>query len=128
VKANDRLFPGVRLNRKNVKAAAGGIDAARAKELARHAGEVAALVGVDGVFGSGLRLCCRRTSFHFDEGEGAAVVADQIDFTFNAWNGVVARYQRVAVAAEVPVSEGFAADACLAGFGFCGWAFAGLFD
>jgi hypothetical protein len=35
VQANDRLFPGVRLDRKNVKAAAGGIDAARAKELAQ---------------------------------------------------------------------------------------------
>ena len=56
VQANDWLFSGTGFDRQHVEAATGGIDAARTKELAGHAGEVAALVGVDGVFGGGVGL------------------------------------------------------------------------
>jgi hypothetical protein len=86
VQANDWPFSGVGFDGQHVETAAGGIDAPGTQELAGHAGEVASLVGVDGVFGSGLGVR-RRTGFYFHEGQGAAVVADEIDFTFDAWHG-----------------------------------------
>ena len=57
MKADDWLISGVGFDRQDVEAATGGIDAARTKELTGHTGQVASLVGVDGVFGRGLRLC-----------------------------------------------------------------------
>jgi len=56
-----------------------------------------------------------RAGFYFYEGQGAAVVADEIDFTFDSRDGVVAGDECVALAAEVPVGEGFAADSGGAG-------------
>ena len=49
--------------------------------------------------------------FHFDEREHRAVVADQVDLTLDAGHREVARDDRVAVAAQIPVGERFAAHA-----------------
>ena len=120
MEAEDGALAGAGFDGEDVEAALGGIDAAGAEELAGHAGEVAALVGVDGIFGSGLRGGGGGAGFHFYEGEGAAVVADEIDFTFDSRDGVISRDEGITVAAEVPVGEGFAADAGGAGLRFGG--------
>src|ERR1700690_463641 len=120
VEANNWPGASARLDGEHVEAAGGHINAAHACELVRHALQVAALVLIYGFFWARLAGFFRRARFYFDEGEGAAVVADHINFAFDSGRGVVARDERVAVATEIPVGVGFAADSGAAGAIFGG--------
>ena len=79
-------------------------------KLARHARKVAPLVRRDGVFGQAKGAGFAGAGLHLDEGQNLSVVTDQIDFALDAGHGEVARDDRVAVAAQVPIGECFAAD------------------
>src|SRR5271156_3975413 len=126
VQADYGPLAGARFDGEDVEAARGGFDVAGAQKLAGHAREVAALFPVHCFFGGerrgprGLRRLGRSrwldncARLYFDEGERLAVVADHINFAFDSWRREITGDKDVAVAAQIPVSVGFAADAGLA--------------
>jgi hypothetical protein len=118
----DYGFAGARFDRQDIKAAGGFCNVACAQKLAGHAREVAALFPVHGFFGrlrrGASRLRRREVGdgarLYFYEGERLAVVTYHINFAFDAGRGEIAGDEDVAVAVQVPVGVGFAADAGLA--------------
>lgn len=99
-----------RFDRENVETARPWIDAARAEKLAGHAHQIAALLLVHGLFGARLARFLGRTRLDLDEGKRRAVVTHHVNFTFDARRSVIARDERVTMAAEIPVSVGLATD------------------
>ena len=67
------------------------------------------------MFGERGEILAKRAGADFYEGQGFAVVAYEIEFAFDAVGRVVAGDEDVAVAAEIPIGVGFAADAGAAG-------------
>src|SRR4029077_19326074 len=110
----------LRLNRENIEPARCFIHAPRAKELPRHAREIAALLPIYGFLSSRLiRIGCR-SCFYFHQSEDRAVVTDHIDFALNPRRRVVSRNQNVAVAAQIPVSVRLASNSGSARLRFSG--------
>src|SRR4029077_18438688 len=84
VKANDRTLPGRRFNRQNVKSERDATSAVLANKLTGHSRKVPLLFGGNGIL-RGAKLVARRGScFYFHEGEGLAIVSDEINLSFDA--------------------------------------------
>jgi len=115
VEAGGGGVAGVVVDGEDVEAAGAIRNVAFGEEALGGAGHDALLVGGDAEFGECGEIFAQRARADFYEGEGFAVVADEVEFAFEAARRVVAGYENVAVAAEVPVGVGFAADAGAAG-------------
>jgi hypothetical protein len=94
--------------------------AARAEELASHAGQVTAFFKIDGVFGSGLAWLSFGSRFNFHERENSAVVGYEVEFTFDSRHSEISRDHDVAFTTQVPVGVGFSTYAGSARELFCG--------
>jgi len=104
--------------REFVEAARALADVALGEEALRGADDHALFVGGDAELGERGELFACGARAYFDEGEGITVVADQIDFAFGAARHEVACDEDVAVAPEIPVGVGFAANTGSAGYVF----------
>jgi hypothetical protein len=99
----------------NVEAAGAIGDVAFGKKALGGAGDYALFVRGDAEFGECGEVFADGAGANFDEGEGFAIVADEIEFPFYASRCVVAGDEDVAMAAEIPVGVCFAADPGAAG-------------
>jgi len=115
VEADGGGVAGVIVDGEDVEAAGTIRNVAFGEETLCGAGYDALLVAGDAELRESGEIFAQRASADFYEGEGFAIVADQIDFPFGAAGHEVARDENIAVAAEVLVGVGFAADAGAAG-------------
>jgi len=89
------------------------LDVAITKEVVSGAQEHFVLFFGDAEFGSSGLIFGRTTGAHFDDGQGVAIEADQVDFAFGMGRGVIASDENIAEAPQVPVSIRFPAHAYL---------------
>ena len=101
----------------DIKAARPPANVAFGQKVVRRANEQMLLSGSDAKLGQSSRtVVAHSPRSDFDEGQYRSVVAHEIDFAFCTAGRVIAGHENVAMAAEIPVSEGFAADAGLPSF------------
>jgi hypothetical protein len=98
---------------------------ASTQELPGGPEQVAPLFGIDSLFGRGQRRipgCSSgyRPRFYLDEGKHGAVKADHIDLALETGKRVVAGYQDVALASQIPIGKRFSSNAGLEGSLFGG--------
>ena len=86
-------------------------EAARANKLAIHARQVNLFFQIYGVFGGRLARFSFGACFHFDECGNRAILGDEVELAFDSRHGEVPRDHHVTLAAQVPVSVGFTANA-----------------
>lgn len=111
----------------DIETAGAFADVAFGEEMVSGAGDEMLFAGSDAEFGKGGEVVANGAGADFNEGESFAVVADEVDFTFgSAWSEIPGD-EDVAMAAEVPIGIGFAADAGPAGGEFSGFRGNGMF-
>jgi len=112
--------PVARLNSQYVEPMGRRIDSAHAKELLRHAGEIAAFLPINRILGQwrGGTHLGRGTRLHLDKCQNGTVVADNIDFALKTRKRVISRYQDVTLAAKIPIGIRLASNAGAAGLLF----------
>ena len=106
---------GLIVDGEEIEAAGAVRNVALGEKTLRGAGDDALFIGGDAEFGQRGEFFAERARADFYEGQDFTVVADEIEFAFDAARRVIARDEDVAVAAEIPVGVGFAADAGTAG-------------
>jgi len=120
MEADNRFLSDDCFNSQDIESPWSIFQATRAEKLSSHAGEVAALFKIDGVFRRGLAWLSFGSRFHFHEREDRAIVGDDVEFPFDSGHGEISRNHDVTLTAKVPVSKGFTTQAGFAGELFCG--------
>ena len=112
VQADNRGAAGMIVNGDDIEAAGAFGDVAFGKKVLGGANDDVLFIAGDAEFGeAGQAVVADGAGADFDEGESVSVVADEIEFAFDGARSVIAGDEDVAIAAEIPVGVGFAADA-----------------
>lgn len=106
----------------NVESPRSACGAAFSEKPTSHALHMPAFIRGNGFLGQAWARFRAGTSFHFDECEHRAIIADQVYFSLSFRSAIIARHHDVPVAAQVPIGVRLAANARAAGLLFRGLA------
>jgi hypothetical protein len=113
VKPDNMRTAGIVLDGDDIKAQRTLLDVTFAEEIMRGANEHLVLLFGDAQFRQGGLIFRGAAGADLDDGEGIAIVPNEVEFTFGARRHVIARNENIAEAPQVPVSIRFPTHAHL---------------